>query len=566
MVLDAGDNELVGSYAREGSEMAFRTLVSRHVNLVFGAALRQTGDAGLAEEITQNVFIALARKAPRLAGHETLAGWLHRTALLEAKARLRAELRRQRREDTAAALAQLHQDGRAPVEDLAPILDEGLMQLRESDRLALILRYLEERSLRDVGRVLGIEEDTARKRVDRALDRLSAFFRSQGFAVPAGTGVAVLTQASTASAAPTGLAAAAGTAGLAAGGTAGVGVFSAFLVSIMNLSNLQTAGVCALLLGAPLAWQWNQHRELRIREGQVLASLTEATRETDTAQTLSRRLGFDLVQARADTLNTRNALAAATAGSLGGVPDAYHWDDRSPLARIPKAALRQIFIPAVSNRRGTLTPQIQAALQMTESESGAVQGAMNRFLDGVHSAQARALRPVTPTESELDGRSEEDVRVFEINGVRDSVAALRREMLSELEATLGAERNDLLKRSLASWIPMMDDERQNGMNSSWAFLDSDHRLKFVNESGEAEGRLWLRWGARTENGSTFGAAIPMDEIPEFLRPQLQDWVDGAIAAQAGAAPSTPIPQVQKPTKPANIATQAGSAPSAPAQP
>ena len=538
MVLDAGDNELVGSYAREGSEMAFRTLVSRHVNLVFGAALRQTGDAGLAEEITQNVFIALARKAPRLAGHETLAGWLHRTALLEAKARLRAELRRQRREDTAAALAQLHQNGRAPAEDLAPILDEGLMQLRESDRLALILRYLEERSLRDVGRVLGIEEDTARKRVDRALDRLSAFFRSQGFAVPTGTGVAVLTQASTASAAPTGLAAAAATAGLAAGGTAGVGVFSAFLVSIVNLSNLQTAGVCALLLGTPLAWQWNQPRELRNRENQVLASLTEATQEWDTAQTLSRRLGFDLVQARADTLNARNGLAAAAAaGSLSDVIDAYRWDDRSPLVRIPKTALRQIFIPAVSNRRGTLTPQIRAALQMTESESGAVQGAMHRFLDGVHSAQAQALRPVAPTESELEGRSAADVRVFEINGVRDSVADLRREMLSELEATLGTERNDLLKRSLASWIPMMDDDRQNGMNSGWAFLDSDHRLKFVNESSEAEGRLWLRWGARTENGSTFGSHLPLEEIPEFLRPQLQDWLDGAIAAQAGAAPS-----------------------------
>ena len=306
----------------------------------------------------------------------------------------------------------------------------------------------------------------------------------------------------------------------------------------MNLSNLQTAGVCALLLGAPLAWQWNQHRELRLREGQVLASLTEATREWETAQMLSRRLGFDLVQARADTLNARNGLAAAAAGSLGGVPDAYRWDDRSPLARIPKAALRQIFIPAVSDRRGTLTPQIQAALQMTESESGTVQGAMNRFLDGVHSAQARALRPVTPTESELDGHSADDVRVFEINGVRDTVANLRREMLSELEATLGAERNDLLKRSLASWIPM-ENEGQNGMNSGWAFQDSDHRLKFVNESSEAEGRLWLRWGARTENGSTFGSHLPLDEIPEFLRPQLQDWVDGAIAAQAGAAPSAP---------------------------
>src|SRR5436309_14549128 len=73
------DRELVTAYAARGSETAFRALVTRHVHLVYATALRQVGDAGLAEEITQNVFIALARKAPRLAGIETLAGWLHRT-------------------------------------------------------------------------------------------------------------------------------------------------------------------------------------------------------------------------------------------------------------------------------------------------------------------------------------------------------------------------------------------------------------------------------------------------------------------------------------------------------
>src|SRR3989449_9370745 len=87
------DGELVTAYAAEGSESAFRALVTRHVHLVYATALRQVGDAGLAEEITQNVFVALARKAPRLARLETLAGWLHRTSILEAKARIRSELR-----------------------------------------------------------------------------------------------------------------------------------------------------------------------------------------------------------------------------------------------------------------------------------------------------------------------------------------------------------------------------------------------------------------------------------------------------------------------------------------
>ena len=104
------DRDLVRSYASEGSETAFRALVGRHVDLVFATALRQVGDTGLAEEITQNVFVHLARKAPALAGHETIAGWLHRSAILESKARFRAEMRRRRREEIAAAEEKKTQD------------------------------------------------------------------------------------------------------------------------------------------------------------------------------------------------------------------------------------------------------------------------------------------------------------------------------------------------------------------------------------------------------------------------------------------------------------------------
>ena len=91
------DRDLVRSYARDGSETAFHALVGRHVDLVYATTLRQVGDSGLAEEITQNVFVRLARKAPALAGHETIAGWLHRSAILESKARFRAEMRRRDR-------------------------------------------------------------------------------------------------------------------------------------------------------------------------------------------------------------------------------------------------------------------------------------------------------------------------------------------------------------------------------------------------------------------------------------------------------------------------------------
>src|SRR5205814_8996148 len=174
----------------------------------------------------------------------------HRTAILEAKARTRAELRRKRREETAVEISQLQSEGASPLEALVPMLDEGLLNLRDGDRLALVLRFLEERSLRDVGAALGVDEDAARKRVSRALDRLAGFFRRSGFAVPKGEGCAALL-ASSAKAAPAGLAASAAKAGLAAGGaTTG---FNLVLFKLMALTITQTAVLCAMVAATPLA-------------------------------------------------------------------------------------------------------------------------------------------------------------------------------------------------------------------------------------------------------------------------------------------------------------------------
>src|SRR5436309_1265105 len=98
------DQQLLREYVDGGSERAFQSLVQQHVDLVYSTALRRLGDAGLAEEVTQNVFVALARKAPFLGRDAPLAAWLHKTTLLEARHRLRTELRRKRREETAVAL------------------------------------------------------------------------------------------------------------------------------------------------------------------------------------------------------------------------------------------------------------------------------------------------------------------------------------------------------------------------------------------------------------------------------------------------------------------------------
>src|SRR5215831_9100265 len=177
------DFELLQGFTRHGEQSAFADVVRRHLNLVFATALRKVEDTGAAQEVAQNVFSALARKAWQFAPDDSLPAWLHKTALLESKTWLRGELRRRRREQTATELGTTM---KTPEEQpafaaLVPLLDEALLSLREKDRIALLLRFYESQSMREVGAALGASEDSARKRVQSALEKLAEFFRRRGF-------------------------------------------------------------------------------------------------------------------------------------------------------------------------------------------------------------------------------------------------------------------------------------------------------------------------------------------------------------------------------------------------
>src|SRR4051812_34907130 len=123
------DSGLLREYVHQHSEEAFRTLVRQHTNLVFGTAMRRTSDATAAEEITQNVFLILARKAVWLQSHTSLASWLPHTTPLEARQWWRGESRRQRREQTAIALETTMKTSVADSHSLTDALDEGLLEL-----------------------------------------------------------------------------------------------------------------------------------------------------------------------------------------------------------------------------------------------------------------------------------------------------------------------------------------------------------------------------------------------------------------------------------------------------
>jgi uncharacterized protein (TIGR03435 family) len=175
------DMALVREYAASRSERAFETLVTRHLDLVYSAALRQVRDAHLAQDVAQAVFIILARKAGSLGDQTILPGWLYRTAQFVAADALKTRRRRHLREQEAYMEAVTNPTPTESTwEQLSPVLDEAMAQLRDRDRDAIVLRFFQNKNLREVGEALGVEERAAQKRVARGLEKLHAFLSRRG--------------------------------------------------------------------------------------------------------------------------------------------------------------------------------------------------------------------------------------------------------------------------------------------------------------------------------------------------------------------------------------------------
>ena len=199
------DMTLVREFAASQSEPAFAALVERHIALVHSAGLRQVGDAHLAEEITQAVFIILARKAAALGPKTVLSAWLYRTTRYAAADALRARRSRQTREQEAHMQSILNQPDTEAWAQLAPLLDDALAELGETDRTALVLRFFENKTAREIAGALRMEEAAAQKRVARALEKLRAIFVKRGVTLTA-TDIAGAVAANSVQAAPVGLA------------------------------------------------------------------------------------------------------------------------------------------------------------------------------------------------------------------------------------------------------------------------------------------------------------------------------------------------------------------------
>ncbi len=269
---DANDMDLLRRFAQDGAEDAFAELVRRHLDLVHSAALRQVRSPQLAEEVAQSVFTDLARDSARLKPGTVLAAWLYQVTRRTAIDVVRREARRQLREQVAVEMNAMNSTP-SDWAQVEPLLDDAMAALDDTDRTAVLLRYFDNKSLREVGAALGASDDTAQKRVSRAVDKLRDFFAQRGVTVGA-SGLAVSLSANAVQAAPPGLAVTISAASTLAGAAVATTTLKAIAMTTLQKVAVTTALAAAVGVALYEARQLTALREENQRLHQQLVPLT----------------------------------------------------------------------------------------------------------------------------------------------------------------------------------------------------------------------------------------------------------------------------------------------------
>jgi len=257
---------LLAEYRRNGSDVAFRELVTRFVGLVHSTALRLVeGDPHRAEDVAQTVFLDLARLARTLPREVRLGGWLHRHTCFVAANTLRGERRRQARERQAVEMNALQYHPEGDFSKVAPVLDEAINELGEADRTAILLRFFEQQDFQVVGQALGSNEDAARMRVTRALEKLEGFLKRRGVTTTAAS-LGVVLAANAVQAAPVGLALTISTASALAGTTiTATATATATATKVFAMTTLQKTLITATVAVAVGTGIYEAHQASSLR-------------------------------------------------------------------------------------------------------------------------------------------------------------------------------------------------------------------------------------------------------------------------------------------------------------
>ncbi len=308
--------ELLRAYAETGSEAAFREVVERYIDLVYSTARRWVGgDAHLAEDVAQTVFVRLSHRAGALAGSSTLGGWLHRDTCFVAGKTLRAERRRQAREREAAFMNSLNEPSGPNLEVLGPAVDQAINLLAEKERKAILLRFFERKDYRAIGAALGSNEDAARMRVNRALEKLQLLLKRRGVALSAAALGTLLTEQAV-SAAPSALAGHVLGAVVAGGAATGATLSVTSIAKLLTMTKLQSGIVAALVIagvGTSLVLYSRasaRQRDVEAALQQQSAELARQSAENDRLAKLAHKPGpgpeeADLARLRSESVGLR---------------------------------------------------------------------------------------------------------------------------------------------------------------------------------------------------------------------------------------------------------------------
>jgi RNA polymerase sigma factor (sigma-70 family) len=286
------DAQLLREYAEHGNELAFTEIVSRHTDLVYSAALRQVNSPELACDITQSVFVGLARRASSLCGrldeHASLAGWLCRTARNLSFNLRRDEFRRHSRESQAMKALDSNERTGADWEQVRPILDAALSELSEADHDAVVLRYFKNHDLRTVGHALGVSDDTAQKRVSRALEKLRDHLSRRGITTP-NSALSIALAANAVQAAPAGLAATIASAALSGSAITTAAVIAGTkTIAMTSLQKTVIAATFAAVVGTSI-YEARHVSRLRDENRNLTAEQEQLSKERDVALSAKTR-------------------------------------------------------------------------------------------------------------------------------------------------------------------------------------------------------------------------------------------------------------------------------------
>ena len=373
------DGELLRRYAREDDQAAFSEVVRRYVDLAYSAAVRVAGgDRQLAQDVVQKVFTDLARKADGLSGHTTLAGWMHTSVRYAALDALRGERRRKISEQEAHIMRQESTTAEFSWEQLGPELDEAVGHLGETDRTAVLLRFFQDKSHEEIGQALGLTEDTARKRVERAVEKLRGHFSRRGITISA----ALLTEAvasNAVSAAPVGFAESLSTTALANAAAVPVGLAALAKIFITMTTTTKIILGAAAIIVAVASFQFF------VRSPEVAPS-DPSSRDTGQAKPasvaaaqLSSRLSTSTAAPVPVPPVAKVVVPAASGPSVTGVsiPGLANPATDAQAAQVMLVTMKQSFLD-------------MAAAMNQSSDLGAIREKVNALQSQMDALQARA--------------------------------------------------------------------------------------------------------------------------------------------------------------------------------